>query len=58
MGAETAHGSQRSTGGRRPMSKPAGEHSLATGGGWLGVEFEVAAEILLNGTVTEAPRAK
>ena len=40
------------------MSKPAGEHSLATGGGRLGVEFEVAAEILLNGTVTEAPRAK
>lgn len=30
-------------------TKPAGEHSLALEGGWLGLEFAVATEILMKG---------
>lgn len=50
--------SERSTGGRRPPRKPAGEHSLASEGGWLGLEFDVAVEILLKGDCHRSPSGK
>lgn len=40
------------------MRKPAGEHSLASEGGWLGLEFDVAAEILLKGDCPRSPTGK